>query len=94
LITIDTGKNFISKEFKHYTATLKITTKSVLVKSHNSIEMVEHYHGLLQQAYQIIITEIPEISKEMALQIAFKAINDTAGLKGLVPILLVFKAYP
>jgi len=25
---------------------------------------------------------------------AFKAINDLAGPKGLVPILLVFKAYP
>ena len=25
---------------------------------------------------------------------AFKAINNTAGLKGLVPILLVFRAYP
>jgi hypothetical protein len=25
---------------------------------------------------------------------AFKAINDTAGLGGLVPILLVFRAYP
>jgi hypothetical protein len=25
---------------------------------------------------------------------AIKAINNTAGLKGLVPILLVFKAYP
>jgi hypothetical protein len=56
--------------------------------------MVEHYHSLLQRAYQIIITEIPEISKEMALQMAFKAINDTASLKGLVPILLVFGAYP
>jgi len=25
---------------------------------------------------------------------AFKVINDLAGLKGLVPILLVFRAYP
>jgi len=25
---------------------------------------------------------------------AFKAINNLAGLKGLVPILLVFRAYP
>ena len=43
------------------------TTKLIPVKSHNSIGMVERYHGLLQQAYQIITTEIPEISKEMAL---------------------------
>jgi hypothetical protein len=30
----------------------------------------------------------------MVLQIAFKAINDTAGPDGLVPTLLVFGAYP
>jgi len=30
----------------------------------------------------------------MALQMAFKAINNMAGLEGLVPTLLVFGAYP
>ena len=30
----------------------------------------------------------------MSLQMAFKAINDSAGLNGLVPTLLVFRAYP
>jgi len=30
----------------------------------------------------------------MGLQIVFKAINDLASPRGLVPILLVFKAYP
>jgi hypothetical protein len=30
----------------------------------------------------------------MALQMTFKAINDTAGLDGLVPILLVYGALP
>jgi len=30
----------------------------------------------------------------MGLQIAFKAINNLAGPKGLVSILLVFRAYP
>jgi len=56
--------------------------------------MVERYYSPLQQAYQIITTEIPKISKDIALQMAFKAINDTASLEGLVPILLVFRAYP
>ena len=94
LITIDTGKNFVSKEFKHYIVTIRATIKLVPVKSHNFIGMVKRYYGLLRWAYAIIITEISEISKEMALQMAFKAINDTAGLKGLVPTLLVFRAYP
>ena len=35
-----------------------------------------------------------DIQKELALQIAVKAVNDTAGPDGLVPTLLVYRAYP
>jgi hypothetical protein len=68
--------------------------KAVPVEAHNSIGMVERYHGPIRRAYQIISVELPDISKEIALQMAFKAINDTAGPNGLVPTLLVFGAYP
>jgi len=44
-----------------------ISIKGVLVKAHNSIRIVECYYSPLQQAYQIIITEIPNINKEMGL---------------------------
>jgi hypothetical protein len=47
LITIDIGKNFVSKEFKYYAATLGITIKLVLVELYNSIRMVERYYSLL-----------------------------------------------
>jgi hypothetical protein len=67
LITTDTGKNFISKKFKYYTVIIGVTIKLVPVELHNFIGMVERYYGLLWWAYQIITTEIPEISKEMAL---------------------------
>jgi hypothetical protein len=56
--------------------------------------MVERYHGPLRRIYRIITTELPDISKDMALQMAFKAINDSAGPDGLIPTLLVFGAYP
>jgi hypothetical protein len=94
LVTHNAGKNFISKEFKEYARTMGISTKGVPVEAHNSIGMVERYHGPLRRAYQIITVEIPDIDKDMALQMAFKAINDTAGPDGLVPTLLVFGAYP
>jgi len=71
-----------------------ISIKGVPVKVYNSIRMVERYYSLLWRAYQIIITEIPNINKEIGLQMAFKVINNLASPKGLVPILLVFKAYP
>jgi hypothetical protein len=66
----------------------------VLVKAHNFIGIVERYHGLIRRAYQIIVSEIPELDKDMALQMAFKVINNLAGPDGLVLTLLVFRAYP
>ena len=71
-----------------------IRTKAVLVEAHNSIGMVERYHSPLRRAYQIIVIELPGIDRDAALQMAFKALNDTTGLDGLVPTLLVFGAYP
>jgi hypothetical protein len=65
----------------------------VLVKAHNSISIVKRYHSLIQRAYQIIVSEIPELDKDIVLQMAFKAINNSAGLNSLVLTLLVFKAY-
>jgi hypothetical protein len=94
LITHDAGKNFISREFRQYAQSMAISTKSVPVEAHWSIGLVERAHPILRRAYQIITEECPSITKDMALQMAVKAINDTAGPNGLVPTLLVFGAYP
>jgi hypothetical protein len=93
LITNNAGKNFVSKEFKEYTNTMGICTKAVPVEAHNSINIVEQYHSLLQQVYQIIVVKLSRIDRDTALQIAFKALNDTAGPDGLVSTLLVFGVY-
>ena len=71
-----------------------IKVKIVLVKAYNSVGIVKRYHSPIRRAYHIVMTEIPGIDKEMVLQMAFKAINDTAGLDGLVPTLLVYGALP
>jgi hypothetical protein len=93
-ITTDAGKNFTSKEFNQYATTMGTRIKIVPVEAHNSIGLVERYHGLIRRAFIIIITEIQGLDRDMALQMAFKAINDTAGPDGLVPTLLVYGAYP
>ena len=49
---------------------------------------------LLYTIYKIISSELKGVSKEFTLQIAVKAVNDFTGPDGLVPILLVFGAYP
>ena len=47
----------------------------------------------LYRIYEIISLELKGASKELTLQIAIKAINNSTGLNGLIPILLVFSAY-
>ena len=67
MITYDTGKNFISKDFKHLAIIMGITTKIVLVEAHWSIRKVERYYVVLCRAYQIVSKELPDLDKEMAL---------------------------
>ena len=71
-----------------------ITTKTVLVKAHWSIRKVKRYYIVLYYVYQIISKELPDLDKEMALQIAIKTINNIAGLNRLILTLLVFSAFP
>jgi hypothetical protein len=66
----------------------------VLVKAYNSISKVERYYSLLRQAYKIFSSELLSVNKKAILQIAVKAVNDSAGPDGIVPTLLVFRAYP
>ncbi|RFU26353.1 hypothetical protein B7463_g9983, partial [Scytalidium lignicola] len=92
-IVTDVGKNFVSKEFQQSVMAMGTTLKAVLVEAHNSIGHVERYHALVRRAYQIIAVEIRDLDKDMALQMAFKAVNDSVGLDGLVLTLLVYGAY-
>ena len=95
-IVTDAGTNFVGTKFKQPAKQLSIEIKEVPVEAHNSIGKVERYHTPLRRAYKIIRTELKEegIDDEVCLQMAVKAINDTAGPNGLVPTLLVFGAYP
>ena len=48
----------------------------------------------LRRAYKIISLKLKGVSKELTLQIAVKAVNNSISLDRLIPILLVFGAYP
>jgi hypothetical protein len=57
------------------------------------VSIVERYYRLIRRAYSIIINKIPDISKDIALQMAFKAINNIIGLNSIILTLLVYGAY-
>jgi len=72
---------------------MAIEVKEVPIKTHNNVGKMKWYHAPLYCAYKIISLELKDASEELTLQIAVKAVNDSAGLDGLVPILLVFGTY-
>ena len=48
----------------------------------------------LYYIYKIISSKLKSASKKLTLQIAIKAINNSTSPDRLIPILLVFSAYP
>lgn len=66
------------------------------MEANHSIGIVKRYHAPLRRAYSIIRKELggKNIDEHMILQMAVKAINDTAGPDGLIPTPLVFGSYP
>ena len=71
-----------------------IKVKEVPIKAYNSIKKVKWYYVPLHHIYEIISLKLKGANKELTLQIAIKAVNDSAGPDRLIPILLVFSAYP
>lgn len=97
-IVHDAGRNLTGKEFAGYARGMNIVTKTAPVEAHNSVGLIERSHPVLRRAYQVLSAEFNalglETNREMLLQMAVKAVNDTAGPDGLIPTLLVYGTYP
>ena len=92
IVVYDAGKNFALAEFRRIAKAISIDIKEVPVEAHNSVGLVERYYALLRRAFEIFRED--GFNKEIALQIAVKAVNNSAGLDSLVLTLLVFNTYP
>ena len=73
---------------------MAIKVKEVPIKTYNSIRKVKWYYMPLHCVYKIISSELKGVSKELTLQMAVKAVNNSASPDRLIPILLVFGTYP
>jgi hypothetical protein len=90
----DADKNFESREFRQFVISMTIIIKSISMKTHWSIDIVERYHVELRKAYQMIFENLEtDISKEIILQMIVKATNDTIESDELRFILLIFETY-
>lgn len=95
IISHDPGTNFSSEEFKNNAKVVGISCKEMPVEAHWAVGKVERAHPPLRRSYDILKAELGDhTGDETLLQMAIKALNDTAGPNGLVPTLLVFGAYP
>ncbi|KAF1934509.1 hypothetical protein EJ02DRAFT_507441 [Clathrospora elynae] len=95
ILTHDAGTNFASAEFRAEAKIMGVTCKQVPTEAHWSVGKTERYHAPLRRAWDILHAELAgTMPDEAILQMAVKAVNDTAGPDGLVPTLLVFGAYP
>ena len=73
---------------------MAIEVKEVPIKVYNNVRKVEWYYILLHYIYKIISLKLKGASKELTLQIAIKAVNNFINPDRLIPILLIFSAYP
>jgi hypothetical protein len=95
VIVTNAGTNFVNNEFVNNARILAIEIKEIPVEVHHSIGKVERYHGPIRRAFEIITADLGnDVTPDNVLQMAVKAVNDTAGPNGLVPTLLVFGTYP
>ncbi|KAF1938593.1 hypothetical protein EJ02DRAFT_354125, partial [Clathrospora elynae] len=95
ILTHDAGTNFASAEFRAEAKIMGVTCKQVPTEAHWSVGKTERYHAPLRRAWDILHAELTGTMPDKAiLQMAVKAVNNTAGPDGLVPTLLVFGAYP
>ena len=90
----DADTNFDFMKFRAEAKILSIICHQILVEAHWSIGKVEKYHASIHQVYDIFQAETRGIISKIAIiQMAFKAVNNTAGPDSLVPTLLVFGVY-
>jgi hypothetical protein len=94
-VTHDPGTNFASEEFRNNAKVVGISCKEMPIEAHWAVGKIERAHRPLERSYDILQKEIGHCTDdETILQMAIKALNDTAGVNGIVPTLLVFGAYP
>lgn len=93
-LTHDVCRNLVDTVFQTNTKLEQINTKCVQIESPNSTNYVKRYHTPINYAYTIVTSNDFELDVDAAMLIVVKSLNDSTGLDGLVPALLVYGALP
>lgn len=79
-----------SKAFQDLSTAHGIQLEFTGVSAHSPVGQIEKANGTIRRIFRILAAKHPALTRAMRLRYAIKAINDTAGEKGLVPSTLVF----
>lgn len=94
LMLCDHGLEFISQTWKELSEENGFVLKYCGVQHHISIGVCKRYHGPLRKIFLKILDECPDMSEDLILQFAVKAMNDTISPERMVPSLLVYGITP
>jgi len=94
VIHVDQGPQFTSTAWKALTASAGSEVVWSGIEAHNSLGVGERYHAFLRQIHRRVRMEHPSMQPGAALSLSVAAMNSTAGPRGLVPTLLVFRVIP
>jgi hypothetical protein len=94
VIRHDQGTQFTAVEFQKWAGKACIPCHPVATEQAKSMGIGERIHSLLRRTYLRLRQEHPNMSKGLLLDAAVKAHNDTSGVNGLVPTLLVYGSFP
>lgn len=94
VIRTDEGSNFVAGEVQVWAGEAGVVLHAVGVERASSMGLGEQIHHPLRRSFLKLKSENPNVSDELLLDVAVKAHNDSSGLNGLVPTLLVFGAFP
>jgi hypothetical protein len=90
----DAGTVFTSDEWKDIHESNGIVLQISGIEPHNSIGLGGRMHSPLRRVYNKILLEYPHLHRTMLLKLAKKATNDTLGIGGIAPSMLVFGCIP
>lgn len=83
-----------SDEFRQIASANGVILEFSGVNAHNAMGQIESAHGPLRRIFRLLNENHSSLSENLKLRLAVKALNDTAGPKGLVSSLLVFGTIP
>ena len=93
-IRTDQGSNLVALGMQKWAGEAGVTLHPVAVESPSSLGLGERIHSPLRKTVARLRRENPSTPLAMLLQVACKAHNDSAGIDGLVPTILVYGAWP